>query len=144
MINIFLLKTGLKDIYFYVYIWLFIRKNRGNEKWLEFNLRHDWVGRMYTVRSVPFEEQSLPNDVQKTLVLDRIKPMINWLVDNNLSEIIMPTVERIEETDSYLIKFSPLMYEIGFWWFVRRVIFACFIIWSFPYVKYFFSTYVSK
>lgn len=132
--NFLLLKTGLKDLYFYFFIWMFIRKNRDGEKWNEFNLRHDWIGRIYTVRNISYENESLPADVQKSLILENIRPLVDWLVNNNLSEIIMPSVDQIEGTKSYLIKFSPLFYEISFWWVVRRALFVCLLVWLSYYI----------
>jgi len=107
MINKILLKTGIKDLYFYYYIWRFINKNKRSEQWKAYNLRHDWVGRIYTVQSHEYEDALLPEDAKYALVLEKIRHLVDWLQTKNLGEILMPNVKKIEGTYSYLIKFSP-------------------------------------
>lgn len=135
MINYILLKTGIKDLYFYWYIWRFIRKNRKSEKWRQFNLRHDWIGRMYTVQSYTYEDSSLPEDVRYALVMDKMRPLIDWLQASNLGEIVMPDIKKIPDTYSYLVKFSPLFYEISFSWLFFRVLLGYIIYLIYPYAK---------
>jgi hypothetical protein len=135
MINYILLKTGIKDLYFYWYIWRFIRKNRNSDMWKQFNLRHDWIGRMYTVQSYTYEDVSLPEDVRYALVMDKMRPLIDWLQSNNLGEIVMPDVKKISDTYSYLVKFSPLFYEISFSWLFFRALIAYAIYLIYPYAK---------
>ena len=135
MLNYILLKTGIKDLYFYFYIWKFIRKNRDSEQWKSFKLRHDWIGRMYTVQSYGYEDSSLPDDVTYALVMDKIRPLIDWLQKNNLGEIVMPDVKKIPDTYSYLIKFSPLFYEISLSWLFFRAIIAYAMYLVYPYAK---------
>lgn len=135
MINYILLKTGIKDLYFYWYIWRFIRKNRKSEKWRQFNLRHDWIGRMYTVQSYTYEDSSLPEDVRYALVMDKMRPLIDWLQASNLGEIVMPDIKKIPDTYSYLVKFSPLFYEISFSWLFFRALLGYIIYLIYPYAK---------
>jgi hypothetical protein len=135
MINYILLKTGLKDIYFYLYIWVFIRKNRDSTEWNQFNLRNDWIGRIYTVQSYTYEDASLPEDVKYAIVMDKIRPLIDWLNTNNLGELLMPEVKKIPDSYSYLIKFSPLFYEIGISWLFFRGLAAYAIYLLYPYIK---------
>lgn len=133
--NYLLLKLGIKDAYFYLYIWSFILRNKDSEEWKEFSLRHDWIGRIYTVRSYRSEDPNLPEEARYAYVLEQIRPLVDYLTSKNLSEIVMPEIEKIEGTSSYLIKFSPLFYEIGFWWAIKvaAVVFVSYKI--FPAVK---------
>lgn len=135
MLNYILLKTGIKDIYFYFYIWRFIRKNRDSFQWKQFNLRHDWVGRIYTVESYTYEDASLPEDVRYATTMEKIRPLIDWLQSNNLGEILMPKISMIEGSYSYLIKFSPLFYEISLSWFIFRAFFVYLMYLIYPYAK---------
>lgn len=135
MINYILLKTGIKDVYFYWYIWRFIRKNRGTEMWERFNLRNDWIGRIYTVQSYSYEDASLPEEVKFSLVTEKMRPLVDWMQSNNLGEIIMPDIKKIPDTYSYLVKFSPLFHEISFSWFFIRALFIYMIYLSYPYAK---------
>ena len=123
MINYILLKTGIKDLYFYWYIWRFIRKSQDTDMWKRFNLRYDWVGRIYTVQSYTYEDASLPEDVKFSIVTEKMKPLIDWMQSNNLGEILMPDIKKIPDTYSYLVKFSPLFYEISLSWFFIRALF---------------------
>lgn len=133
--NYLLLKLGLKDIYFYFYIWAFIIRNKETEEWNSYSLRHDWIGRMYTVRSVKSEDKALPDDLKRLQVTESIRTLVDYLTQNNLSEILMPSFSKIEGTDSYLIKFVPLFYEIGFWWLVRVALGIYGIYLSYPFVS---------
>lgn len=135
MINYILLKTGIKDLYFYFYIWRFIMKNKKSQMWQDYNLRHDWIGRIYTVQSHSYEDALLPEEVKYTLVTEKIRPLVDWLQKNNLGEILMPDVKKIQDTYSYLIKFSPLFYEISVWWIISRsaIVYAAY--YFYPYVK---------
>lgn len=143
MINYLLLKTGIKDLYFYFYIWRFIRRNRGGIEWNKFNLRHDWIGRIYTVVSYKPEDESLPDDVKYSMAMQQLKPLIDWLQQNNLGEIVMPTTAKIDGTYSYLIKFSPLFYEISLSWAFFRLLFIIAAYYLYPYIKNLID-YVSK
>lgn len=135
MLNTILLKTGLKDLYFYYYIWKFIRKNRDSDQWKKFNLRHDWVGRIYTVQSYSYTDASLPEEARYALALDKIRPLVNWLQENNLGEILMPNIRKIDGTYSYLVKFAPLFYEVSVSWVVFRAIFIYVLYQIYPYIK---------
>lgn len=135
MINYILLKTGLKDAYFYFYIWRFIRKNRNSLEWKQFNLRHDWVGRIYTVQSYTYEDASLPEDVIYTMTMEKVRPLVEWLQSNNLGEILLPNIKKIGGSYSYLIKFSPLFYEISFSWVIFRAILIYLFYLIYPYAK---------
>jgi hypothetical protein len=144
MLNYILLKTGLKDIYFYLYIWMFIRKNKDAEMWRTFNLRHDWIGRIYTVQSYNPEDASLPNEVQYAIVTDKLRPLIDWLQENNLGEIVMPDIKKIPNTYSYLVKFSPLFYEISISWLLIRVTILYLLYTVYPYIKNFIENATAR
>ncbi len=143
MINYILLKTGLKDLYFYYYIWRFISKNKESEMWKKFNLRHDWVGRIYTVQSTKEENTNLPDDISYAMMIDSLKPLISWLEENRMGEIIMPDIKKIPNSYSYLVKFSPLFYQISFSWFFFRAFIITSLYLAYPYIKNLIE-YVSK
>lgn len=143
MINYILFKTGIKDLYFYLYIWMFILRNKKSMEWEQFNLRHDWIGRIYTVVSYKEEDELLPENVKYAITMDKIRPLIDWLQKNNLGEIIMPDIKKVQGSYSYLVKFSPLFYEISFSWLFFRVLIVLGIYYAYPYVKNLVD-YVSK
>lgn len=143
MINYILLKTGIKDLYFYFYIWRFILRNRQGLEWNQFKLRHDWIGRIYTVVSYSPEDESLPEDVKYAMTMQKMKSLIDWLQSNNLGEIIMPNVRKIEGSYSYLVKFAPLFYEISLPWFFLRAAIITSAYYIYPYIKNLIE-YVSK
>lgn len=135
MVNYILLKTGIKDLYFYYYIWRFIRKNRDGDTWKSFNLRHDWIGRIYTVYTTKNEDTSLPDDINFAMMVDQMQPLISWLEKNNMGEIMMPDIKRIPDSYSYLVKFSPLFYEISLSWLFTRSILIGALYFIYPYIK---------
>lgn len=99
--------------YYEVLNWIFviktIRKHKQTADWQNYNLRTDWIGRVYTV----INPQSPGDDGDTDEVLrikfaERLKP-INLYLDNlGLSESVYPAYENIAGTKSYLFVYTPI------------------------------------
>ena len=119
-------KKIIRDISNYRYILKTINKSKETVEWRKFNLRADWIGRLYTVVNLPPEvtlSPDSPEEIRPAYVLEQTKPLNEYLTKMNLHEIIIPSLEPIEETDSYLVVYSPYFQKLSLSWFVYRIIF---------------------
>jgi len=96
----------------------------------KFNLRIDWVGRIYTVINLPkevTESPDLPKDSRPAFVLEDIKPINDYIKSIQLEELVTLVFKPIPGTndDSFLVIYSFLFRE-----FTWRWIFSILILWS--------------
>ncbi len=106
--------------------WLIIKKTtKKNIKFLEENkIRVDPFGRMYTVINLPEEIASQPLS-QESYVLSKLRDYDAILLKLNLTELIYPTFEKIDGTDSYLLVLEGSRFYISF----RKILFNT-ILWT--------------
>lgn len=126
-------KKIIRDISNYRFILKTIKKNRESVEWKKFNLRADWIGRLYTVVNLPPEvtlSPDAPEEIRPAYVLDQTKGLNEYLTRLNLHEIIIPSLEPIEDADSYLVVYSPYFQKLSVSWFVYRTIFLLILIWA--------------
>jgi len=112
-----------RDFSNYRFIWKAIRKNRNTPEWVSNNLRHDWVGRIYTVVSLKEEDMDDTEEMKRLKVLDRLKFTNAYLTTLNLQEIIFPAMEPIEGTLSYLVVYSPILRNFSVAWLLKTIVF---------------------
>lgn len=96
----------------------------------KFNLRVDWVGRLYTVINLPkevTESPNLPKDSRPAFVLEDIKPINDYIKSIQLEELVTLVFKPISGTndDSFLIIYTFLFRE-----FTWRWIFSMLFLWS--------------
>ncbi len=106
----------------------------------KFNLRIDWIGRLYTVINLPpevTESPDLPKDSRPAFVMEEIKPINDYLKQIKLEELVTVGFEPIKNTneDSFLVVYYFLFREITWLWILRTIAF-----WSIAAfaIKYFF------
>lgn len=103
-------------IYFFqeLYIWYKFRnitiKNREliyelSKK--DYELRVDWLGRIYTVINLPEEMYNQYELLQRSYILSKLKPINDVLLKLGLSGSAYPYVEKLENSESYLIILTP-------------------------------------
>lgn len=100
----------------FFYILQKIDKHKSSARWKELNLRADWVGRIYTVISLREEDTGEMQEVQHFKVLERMRPMNEYLTSIGLSEVIVPNITSIEGSRSYLIVYSPYFSQLSYMW----------------------------
>lgn len=103
-------------IYRDVRLWNFLRnlkkKHEKTVDWSRYNLRMDWVGRIYTVLNPELPSDS--GDTKEVLKLkytERIRPINIYLNSLGIGPYVTFAWDEIPESDSYLIAYIP-MYEI--------------------------------
>ena len=99
--------------------WFFIKKTIKKEKekgdkWNMFNLRSNWYGRIYTVISLKEEDLGEEDMMQKLKAMERMRPINEYLESLYFSEIVYPSIEKIPESLSYLIVYSPIFNSFTF------------------------------
>lgn len=100
-------------------IWMLSRQvTRSNEEeLLEFGLRVDWIGRLYTVINLPEEVASQPYS-QQPYVLSQLRKYDEVLLRLQLSDILYPEFEKIPGEDAYLLVLTPEVEYLNTWRFV--------------------------
>lgn len=97
-------------------------------QWNVFKLRTNWYGRIYTVISLREEEMGEEEMVRNWIAMERMKPINDYLMGLGIHEIIFPSIEKIPDTRSYLVVYSPLFKEATLSWFVWRFLFLALFI----------------
>ena len=122
----------IKDINNYLFLRKTIEREKSNPLWKKYNLRVDKISRIYTVVSLPPEVAFSPDDpkeIRPAYVLEESRPINEYLTSLNLHEIIVPVFRPIENSDSYLIIYTPVFQKLSLWWAFSRIFFITFLVW---------------
>jgi hypothetical protein len=125
-------KKIIKDISNYRFILKTIKKNKGTIEWDNLKLRADWIGRIYTVVNLPPEvihSPDAPQEIRPAYVLDESRPVNEYLMKLNLQEIILPAIEAVPESLSYLIVYTPYFQKLSVKWVFYRILWLLLILW---------------
>ena len=109
------LNNFLSDARNYIILRRAIRKNIGTADWIRFNLRVDWVGRIYTVFN---PNPADVGDDQKMLDIklgERMIPCHKYINSLGLSEVVGVSGEKVPDSDSYLIVYYPIFKYLTTW-----------------------------
>ena len=111
-------------------LWSFLRglkkKHEITTDWAKFNLRMDWIGRIYTVINPELPgDKGDSKEILKLKYTERIRPLNIYLNSLGVGPYVTFAWDEIPETDSYLIAYIP-MYEILTFW--RIIWFNVFLI----------------
>lgn len=126
-------KRVIVDINNYFYIRKVIKKNRNSIQWEKFKLRVDWIGRIYTVINLPPEviySPDTPEEIRPAFVLEESKPLNEYLTSLNLQEIILPSINPIPGSLSYLLTYTPYFQRLSLRWVIYRILLMLVLIWS--------------
>jgi hypothetical protein len=119
----------IKDITNWFFLKKVIKENEKTLDWQKYNLRVDWINRIYTVIEINENEVKEDTDLKyleiTELVLEKTKPINNYLTMLNLAEIVGPTVEKIENTNSWLLVYHFLW---KFWNWKKLAIITSFLV----------------
>ena len=75
---------------------------RNQETLDEFDLRVDWIGRIYTVINLPEEVATQPYS-QQPYVLGQLRKYDEVLLRLQLSDVLFPEFEKIPGEDAYIL-----------------------------------------
>jgi hypothetical protein len=126
-------KRVVIDIKNYLYIRRIIKNNSNSIEWKKFKLRVDWVGRIYTVINLPPEvlySPDTPEEIRPAYVIEESKPLNEYLTSLNLQEIILPSINPIPESTSYLLTYTPYFQRLSLRWVIYRILLMLVLIWS--------------
>lgn len=100
----------------WIYVLRIIRKHRQTADWGKYNLRADWVGRIYTVLN-PLSPGDDGDDAEvlRLKYAERLKPISIYLDSLGLGQSVTLAYEKIDESTSYLFVYYPIFNVITVW-----------------------------
>ena len=112
------------EIQNWFYVKSIIRKHQDTADWQRYNLRADWIGRIYTVLNPMLPgDRGDTKEVLSYKYAERLKPINMYLDSLGLGQSIYPAYEEIQDSESYLIVYSPIFNAITPW---RVTVFVAF------------------
>ena len=109
------LKNILQDVKNYMHLRMAILKYRGTPDWERFNLRVDWVGRIYTVFNPNPADAGDDKQMLDIKLGERMIPCHKFIDTMGLSEAVAVSGEKIPDSDSYLIVYYPIFKYLSIW-----------------------------
>lgn len=102
--------------------WIFRKSARQNTTKLNENdLRVDWLGRIYGVVNMPEEVVTAAPQVQQAYVLQQINKWGPLTLEMGLADIIYPEINRIPNTNAYLVVMWPQYDALGLWYIIGNI-----------------------
>ncbi len=100
--------------------WVFVKrtiaKHIKTADWEKFNLRADWVGRIYTViNPITPGDDGDTIEVLRIKFTERLKPMNIYLDSLGLSDSITMAYEQVPDSKSYVFVYTPIFNIITTW-----------------------------
>jgi len=119
-------RTIFRELKNYIFLQRVLRKASKSKDpeslWNVYKLRKNWYGRVYTVVSLREEETGEEELVKSWFAMERMRPINDYLMSLGLTEIVFPSIEKIPDSRSYLVVYSPLFRETTMMWFVWRTV----------------------
>lgn len=118
------LRRIYRELQNYVFLQKVLRKEISDptSEWQNFKLRKNWYGRIYTVVSLREEDMGEEETVRNWKAMEMMKSVNAYLTKLDLQEIIFPSIEKIPDSRSYLVVYSPLFKDLTFSWAFWRLI----------------------
>ena len=93
-----------------------IAKHIKTADWEKFNLRADWVGRIYTViNPISPGDDGDTIEVLRIKFTERLKPMNIYLDSLGLSDSVTMAYEQVPDSKSYVFVYTPIFNVITTW-----------------------------
>lgn len=95
--------------------WVFRRTAKQYQDQLnkDFQLRVDWLGRIYGVVNLPEEVQGASGEIQQAYVLNKISTYGNFMLQIGLADMVYPQIQKVPGTASYLVILWPVFDELS-------------------------------
>lgn len=118
----------IRSIWYELQNWFYVRsiikKHQGTADWERFNLRADWICRIYTVMNPELPgDKGDTKEVLKLKYAERIKPMNFYLDKLGLGQSVTVAYEEVENSDSLLVVYVPIFEAFTVWKIFWTVIF---------------------
>jgi hypothetical protein len=98
--------------WFYIKSTIRREKKNPNSEWHKLKLRNNWFGRIYTIVSLREEDTGEEIMVQNYRAMEKMRPINDYLASLDFTEIVFPSIEKIPESRSYLIVYSPMFKKL--------------------------------
>ena len=131
LLNIKKTKSVIREIKNFFFILSVIEKNKKTDDWKRYNLRSDWIGRIYTVISLTEEDMGEQEEMKRLKVLDRMRPINEYLESKALAEVIIPDIVPSESSRSYLVTYTPYFSQLSYIWMGLNVFLPLGLIYEF-------------
>jgi len=108
--------TYWRELYLDVRIWWIFRRTANQYKEQlnkDFQLRVDWLGRIYGVVNLPEEVQTASGEIQQAYVLNKISTYGNFMLQIGLADMVYPQIQKVSQSSSYLIILWPVFEELS-------------------------------
>jgi hypothetical protein len=107
-----------------------VKRQKKTVEWQKFGLRHDWLYRIYTVVNPTDQDKGDDEQMIQMKAFDKCTPMTKYIMSFGttptnsigLSEVLTLSMEKIPETDSYLVVYYQIYYWFNPWRFWSRLI----------------------
>ena len=124
----------MKRLYFDIKAFFILRsevnKHKNDPDWARFGLRHDWLYRVYTVINPSPSDKGDDEAMINMKAVDKIAPISKYMASMGLSEIISLSMEKIPNTESYLVVYYQIYQWFTLWKLISRPIFLGVATWA--------------
>ena len=115
------LKLFWFDIKGYLLARSILKKQKNTVDFNRLGLRVDWISRAYTVINPSEEDKGDSDEVLKIKAQNKMLPIHRYMDKIGLSELVTVSVERVPDTNSYLLVYYPIMRVTTTWGFVAAI-----------------------
>lgn len=108
--------------------WIFRKTAKQNQDQLnqDFQLRVDWLGRIYGVVNLPEEVQTASGEIQQAFVLNKISGFGNYMLQIGLADMVYPQIQKVSPV-SYLIILWPVFDDLSLLPIIGNIIRSTFV-----------------
>jgi len=92
----------------------------------DFQLRVDWLGRIYGVVNLPEEVQTASGEIQQAFVLNKISGFGNYMLQIGLADMVYPQIQKVSPV-SYLIILWPVFDDLSLLPIIGNIIRSTFV-----------------
>ena len=108
--------------------WIFRKTAKQNQDQLnqDFQLRVDWLGRIYGVVNLPEEVQTASGEIQQAFVLNKISGFGNYILQIGLADMVYHQIQKVSPV-SYLIILWPVFDDLSLLPIIGNIIRSTFV-----------------
>lgn len=107
-----------------------VKKHKDLPDWKRFNFRHDWLYRIYTVINPGEKDFGDDEAMLKMKTMERVETMNKYIASMGLAEIVSLSMERIPETNSYLVVYYQIYNWVSPWRILSRSVLLIAAVWA--------------
>jgi hypothetical protein len=107
-----------------------VKKHKNDPDWARFGLRHDWLYRVYTVINPSLSDKGDDEAMINMKAIDKVTPISKYIAGMGLSEVVSLSMEKVPNTDSYLVVYYQIYQWFTLWKIISRPIFIGLAAWA--------------